>query len=54
MALTIPNLDKIHKENPKLGEALQKEQTYINKNVPTAAGNKITPPSFVTPGVPNK
>lgn len=54
MALTIPNVDRITKENPKLGEALLKEQDYINKNSPVVPGNRKQPPGFITPGVPNK
>lgn len=50
MAFQIPNLDKISKEDPKLGEALQKVQVYVGQNVTTATGNKQTPPSgFVNP-----
>jgi hypothetical protein len=30
MALIIPNLSKEQKVDPQLGEALQKQQTYIN------------------------
>lgn len=47
MAIVIPNVDRIQKENAPLGEALQAEQSYINKNVTQAAGNKVAPPSFV-------
>lgn len=54
MALTIPNLDRIQKENPKLGEALQKEQTFINNNVAVVPGNRQAAPNFVAPGVPKK
>ena len=44
MALTIPNLDKIQKLDPKLGEGLKKVQDYTNQNVTSVAGNKATPP----------
>ena len=47
MALNIPNLDKEQKTDPKLGEGLQKIQTYVNANTTVAAGNKIPPPGFV-------
>lgn len=52
MALTIPNLDKIIKQDPKLGEALTKVQVYENQNVPVVPGNRRQPPGFVNPGVP--
>ena len=31
MALNIPNLDRIQKEAPPLGEAVQKQQTFANQ-----------------------
>jgi hypothetical protein len=44
MALTVPNIAQISKESPKVGEALQKEITYINTNVTPAASNTLPPP----------
>jgi hypothetical protein len=52
VALTIPNLDKIMKVDPKLGEALQKIQSYTNLNVTPVPGNKKQAPAFTNPGVP--
>jgi hypothetical protein len=49
MAVNLPNLDREQKQNPPLGEALQKMQTYINSNVAVVPGNKVPPPGFVTP-----
>jgi len=31
MALTIVNLDRVQKESPPLGEAVQKQQTFANQ-----------------------
>lgn len=53
MALKIPNLDEIQKRDPKLGEALKKQQDYVNANVAPVAGNKVQPPGFVTPAQRN-
>jgi hypothetical protein len=50
MAITIPNLDRIQKQAPPLGEALQKIQVYVNNNVSPATGNKVTAPTFIVPG----
>lgn len=50
MAINIPNLDREQKKDAPLGEAIQKVQTYINANVSVVAGNKVPPPTFVTPG----
>ena len=44
MAFTIPNLDKLQKQDPKLGEALQKIQNVTNLNVAPAAGNRVPKP----------
>lgn len=44
MALTIPNLDRVQKADPKLGEALQKVQKYINQNTTPATGNRKPKP----------
>lgn len=52
MALTIPNLDQINKKDPKTAEALTKVQNYVNLNVNPVPGNKVPPPTFVTPGRP--
>lgn len=49
MALNIPNLDRISKENPKLGEALLRVQNFTNTNLTPAAGNNVPPPTFVNP-----
>ncbi len=46
MAVTIPNLDKIQKQDPKMGEALKKVQTYLNENVTPAPGNRTPVPPF--------
>lgn len=54
VALTIPNLDRIIKVDPKLGEALTKIQVYENQNVPVVPGNRQKAPGFISPGVPNK
>lgn len=50
MTVTIPNISDIAKRDPKLGEALTKIQAYVRTNVTPVAGNKVAPPSFVTPG----
>jgi hypothetical protein len=50
MSLNLPNLDREQKKEPPLGEALQKVQTYVNANVAVVVGNKVAPPTFVTPG----
>lgn len=52
MALRLPNLPIITKAAPKLGEALNKAQQYINSNTTQAAGNKKSAPSFVNPNRP--
>jgi len=44
MALTIPNLDRTQKTDPKLGEALKKIEQYTNNNVTPAPGNRVSPP----------
>jgi len=44
MAVTIPNLDRIQKIDPKLGEAVQKIQNYVNLNVTPAPGNRTPLP----------
>jgi hypothetical protein len=44
VAFTVPNLDKIQKDDPKLGEALQKIQKTINQNTNQAPGNRQAPP----------
>ena len=44
MALTIPNLDRVTKDDPLTGEALVKVQQYVNQNVTPVAGNKVPPP----------
>ena len=49
MAITIPNLDRIQKEDPKLGEALSKVRDYVNTNVTPAAGNKKAAPPATVP-----
>lgn len=51
MSLNIPNLDRIAKDNPKLGEALKKAQDYTNLNVAPVAGNRIPAPP-TNPGTP--
>jgi hypothetical protein len=32
MALNVPNLDRLQKQNPPAGEGIQKVQTYINQS----------------------
>ena len=50
MALNTPNIEEIAKRDPKLAEALKKQQDYINKNVSPAQGNRLAPPAgFVKP-----
>lgn len=44
MAVTIPNLDRIAKWNPKFGEAFQKLQNYVNQNVTPTQGNRVPAP----------
>lgn len=44
MALNIPNLDRITKDDVKTGEALVKVQQYVNQNVTPAAGNRTPVP----------
>lgn len=44
MALNLPSIDRITKENPKLGEALVKAQQYVNQNVALIAGNRLPKP----------
>jgi hypothetical protein len=44
MALSVPNLDRLEKENPKLAETIRKIQNYINANVTPVAGNRVNPP----------
>jgi hypothetical protein len=51
MSLNIPNIDRISKDDPKLGEALAKVQTYTNANVSQTAGNRVAPPP-TNPGNP--
>lgn len=50
MALNIPNLPAITKENPRLGEALKKVQTYDTQNTVQVPGNAVPVPGFVNPG----
>jgi hypothetical protein len=53
MALVIPNIASITKDQPKTGEALLKEQAYINQSVTAVSGNKMSPPgAFVNPTRP--
>ena len=50
MPLGIPNLDRISKDEPKVGEALKKVQDYTNTVAPVASGNAVqSPPSTSTP-----
>jgi hypothetical protein len=44
VALTVPNLDRIAKDNPKLGELAKKVQDYVNANVTPVAGNRVPAP----------
>ena len=46
MAVTIPNLDKIQKVDPKLGEAISSIRQYVNLNTTQAPGNRTPPPPF--------
>jgi hypothetical protein len=52
LALQIPNLDRISKDNPKLAEALLKIQQYSNFNVSPVAGNKVAPPPINSTRIP--
>jgi hypothetical protein len=52
MALQIPNLDRISKDNPRLAEALLKIQQYTNSNVSPVAGNKLMPPPISSIRIP--
>lgn len=49
MAITIPNLPKIQKEHPEIGEAMKTIQTTINQSVVPVPGNRLAPPTFVKP-----
>ena len=49
MALKIPGILKLTLKEPRLGEALQAVQSYVNKNVTPVPGNKKTKPSFINP-----
>jgi hypothetical protein len=49
LAVILPNLDRIAKADPKLGEALKKAQDYLNSNVALVPGNRVQPPAFVNP-----
>ena len=54
MALTVPNLDRISKENPKLGEALRTIEVFTNINVVPAPGNRQGQlPGFVSSVAPS-
>lgn len=44
MAVTIPNLDKIQKDDPKAGEAFKRIKDYLNLNLPQAPGNRVPSP----------
>jgi hypothetical protein len=44
MAVTIPNLDKIQKGDPKLGEAIARIRQYVNLNVTPEPGNRTPAP----------
>ena len=44
MALTVPNLDRVQKVDPKLGEAVQRIQRYANLNITPAVGNRVPAP----------
>lgn len=48
MSLIIPNVDRISKESPKLGEALLKIQQFTNQNVSPTVGNKVAPPIAIS------
>lgn len=39
MALTVPNLDRIQKVDPKLGEAVQSIRRYVNQVTKPTTGN---------------
>jgi hypothetical protein len=50
MAVTLPNLDRVQKVDPRLGEALQKAQNYMKLNITPVAGNRVAkPPIDPTP-----
>lgn len=46
MAVTVPNLDRIQKADPKLGEAVASISKYINLNVTEQPGNRTPVPPF--------
>ncbi len=46
MAFTHKNLDRILKDQPKLGETLKELQDYVNANLTPAAGNRVQPPAL--------
>lgn len=49
MSLTLPNIDRIAKDNPRLAETLLKVQQFTNQNVAITPGNKVAAPTFVNP-----
>lgn len=42
--LAVPNLDRIQIETPKLGEAVQAIQKYVNLATTAPTGNRLAPP----------
>lgn len=52
MALIVPNLDRLTKESPKMGEALKRIQTYVNLNTTVAPGNRLSPPPIIATRIP--
>lgn len=47
MSLTLPNIDRIAKDNPRLAETLLKVQQVANQG--STPGNKLAAPTFVAP-----
>lgn len=42
--LNVPNLDRLTREDPHLGEALKKLQDYVTQNVTPVTGNRVAVP----------
>jgi hypothetical protein len=54
MPLSLPNLDRIAKDEIKIEEALKKVQDYTNQQVPTTPGNAVAAPPASTPPAPSQ
>lgn len=42
--VNVPNLDRITRESPHLGEAIKKLQDYVTQNVTPVTGNRVAAP----------